>query len=182
MGLVNYRSLPAAGRWFTWLMAVWLIIEIIAYMLRMKGTNNWIVYMMLSFFEILIMTMFYQSIFQNHIAKTICTALAWIGLFVVVGEYSTVQSPDNTLGVLYECAFFVGMGLYAFYEMNVMKQDQKFRLLNSVVIFFFLASGIYYASWKFMEKDTFMMAITAHAYMLIIFYGLFTYSIWKLRD
>jgi hypothetical protein len=182
MGLLNYRSLPNAGRWFTWLMAVWLIIEIIAFMLRIKGTNNWIVYMMLSFFEILLMTMFYQSIFQNHTVKTICTALAWIGLFVIVGEYSMIQSAENTIGVLYECSFFVAMGLYALYEMNVMKHDQRFKFLNSVMIFFFVASGLYAASWKFMERDTFIMAITLHAYMLIIFYGLFTYSIWKLRD
>jgi hypothetical protein len=181
VGLWNYRSLPAAGRWFTWLMAAWLVIEIIAFILRMNGTSNWIVYMMLSFFEILIVTMFYQSIFENGRVKTASTALAWIGLFVVVGEYSTVQSAENTIGVLYECVFFFGMGAYALYEMGRQKISAKFKFLNSVVMFFFLSSGIYYASWRYMEKDTFLMAITVHAYLLLVFYSLFTYGILKLR-
>ena len=105
--------------------------------------SNWIVYMMLSFFEILIVTMFYQSIFENDNVKSVSTALAWIGIFVVVGEYSTVQSPENTIGTLYECVFFFGMGAYAFYEMGRQKISVKFKFLNSVVMFFFLSSGIY---------------------------------------
>ena len=147
----------------------------------MNGTSNWIVYMMLSFFEILIVTMFYQSIFENVRAKTASTALAWVGLFVVVGEYSTVQSAENTIGILYECVFFFGMGAYALYEMGRQKISAKFKFLNSVVMFFFLSSGIYYASWRFMEKDTFLMAITLHAYLLLAFYSLVTYGILKLR-
>ena len=181
-GLVIYRRLPWAGRWLTWLMAVWLVVEIIAFILRLKGNNNWLVYMMLSFFEIIIVTSFYQSIFQNEKVKTICTALAWVGVFVIVGEYSTVQNPVNTIGIFYECVFFFGMGLYTFYEMSLMQTSTKFKFLNSVVMFFFLGSAIYYASWKVMEKDTFMIAITAHAYLLLICYALFTYGIWRLRD
>lgn len=147
----------------------------------MEGASNWIVYMMLSFFEILIVTMFYQSIFQNHHVKTVCTALAWVGLFVIVGEYSTIQSAENTIGIIYECTFFFAMGLYAVYEMSGSNLWSRFKFLNTAVMFFFLTSGIYYASWKFMEKDTFMMAITAHAYLLLICYTLFTYGIWRMR-
>jgi hypothetical protein len=180
-GLIVYRRIPSAGRWLTWLMAAWLAIETVAYTLRIEGKNNWLVYMILSFFEIIIVTMFYQSIFQNEKAKTVCTVLAWAGLFLVVGEYSMVQSPENTIAILYECAFFFGMGLYAFYEMTLMQTSLKFKFVNLVTMFFFLGSAVYYASWKFMEKDTFMLAITAHAYLLIICYGLFTYGIWKLR-
>jgi hypothetical protein len=180
--LVAYRRLPSAGRWLTLLMCVWLIIEAIAYSLRIEGKNNWLVYMMLSFFEIIIVTMAYQSIFQNEKAKTISTALAWVGMFIVVGEYSMVQSAENTIAVLYECVFFIGMGLYTFYEMTHLKTSLKFRFINVVIIFFFLSSCIYYTSWKFMEKDTFMIAITAHAYLLIVCYSLFTYGLWKLRE
>lgn len=162
-------------------MAAWLVFEAIAYMLRMERANNWVVYMMLSFFELIIVTMFYQSIIRDDKVKTACTALAWVGLFVVVGEYSLVQSAVNTIGTLYECVFFFGMGLYAFYEMSLMKASWRFSFVNTIVMFFFLGSAVYYASWKFMERETFMIAITAHAYLLIIFYTLFTYGLWKLR-
>ena len=162
-------------------MAAWLIIETVAYVLRAESKNNWLVYMMLSFFEILIVTMFYQSIFRDEKAKMISTILAWVGLFVIVAEYSMVQSPVNVIGILYECAFFVGMGMYAFYEMSLTKTSPQFKFVNVVVMFFFLGSAVYYASWKFMDNETFMMAITAHAYLLLICYGLFTYGIWKLR-
>lgn len=181
-GLIAYRRLPSAGRWLTLLMCVWLIIEAVAYSLRLEGKNNWLVYMMLSFFEIIIVTMAYQSIFQNEKAKTVCTALAWVGMFIVVGEYSMVQSANNTVAVLYECTFFTGMGLYTFHEMNLLKTSVRFKFINLVIIFFFLSSGIYYASWKFMEKETFLTAITVHAYLLIIGYSLFTYGLWKLRE
>lgn len=180
-GLVAYRRLPSAGRWLTWLMCVWLIVEGIAYSLRIEGLNNWVVYMMLSFFEIIIVTMLYQSIFKNEKAKTITTALAWVGLFIVVGEYSIVQSAENIIAALFECIFFIGMGLYAFYEMTSMKIGDKFVFINIVIMFFFFGSGIYYASWKFLEKDTLMTAIIAHAYLLIISYSLFTFGLWRLR-
>jgi hypothetical protein len=180
--LVTYRRLPAAGRWLTWLMAAWLVIESIAFVLRSEGQNNWLVYMMLSFFEIIIVTMFYQSIFRNENVKTACTALAWAGLFIIVAEYSIVQSPANVIGILYECAFFLGMGLYALYEMTHLKTSLQFKFINVVVMFFFFGSAIYYASWKFMDNETFMTAITAHAYLLIICYGLFTYGLWKLQE
>jgi hypothetical protein len=173
--------LPAAGRWLTWLMAAWLVIEAIAFALRSAGQNNWLVYMMLSFFEIIIVTMFYQSIFRNENVKTLCTVLAWAGLFIIVAEYSMVQSPANVIGILYECAFFFGMGLYALYEMTLQKTSPQFKFINVVVMFFFLGSAVYYASWKFMDKETFLMVITAHAYLLIISYSLFTYGLWKLR-
>src|SRR5688500_15961018 len=87
-GIISFRRLPPAGRWLTLLLLVWLIVETIAYALRMEGQNNWLVYMMLSFFEILILTVFYQSIFREERAKNICTALAWVGLFIIVAEYS----------------------------------------------------------------------------------------------
>jgi hypothetical protein len=180
-GLATYRRLPAAGRWLTWLMAAWLVIEAIAFALRAEGQNNWLVYMMLSFFEIIIVTMFYQSIFRNENVKTLCTVLAWAGLFIIVAEYSMVQSPANVIGILYECAFFFGMGLYALYEMTLQKTSPQFKFINVVVMFFFLGSAVYYASWKFMDKETFLMVITAHAYLLIISYSLFTYGLWKLR-
>jgi hypothetical protein len=181
-GLATYRRLPSPGRWLTWLMAAWLVIETVAYILRVESQNNWLVYMMLSFFEILIVTMFYQSIFKNEKACTVATVLAWVGLFVIVAEYSIDQSPVNVIGILYECVFFFGMGLYAFYEMSALKTSQKFRFVNAVVMFFFLGSGIYYMSWKFMDSETFMTAITAHAYLLLMCYALFTYGLWKLRE
>jgi hypothetical protein len=181
VGFMIYSQLPPAGRWLTWLMAVWLIIEGIAYALRIEGQSNWLVYMMLSFLEIIVVTMFYQSIFRNENAKTICTALAWVGLFIIVAEYSMVQSPENVIGILYECAFFFGMGLYTLYEMKLLKTSLQFKFINAVVMFFFLSSAVYYASWKFMDQETFLTAITAHAYLLILSYGLFTYGLWKLR-
>lgn len=137
--------------------------------------------MMLSFFEIIIVTMFYQSIFRNENVRTLSTALAWVGLFVIVAEYSMDQSAVNTISTLYECAFFFGMGVYTFYEMTLLKTSLKFKFINVVTMFFFLGSAVYYASWKFMDKETFLLAITAHAYLLIICYSLFTYGIWKLR-
>jgi hypothetical protein len=180
-GLIAFRRLPAPGRWLTSLMFVWLIVEAIAYSLRIEGKSNWVVYMMLSFFEIIIMTMLYQSIFKDEKAKTITTALAWVGMFIVVAEYSLVQSAENTIAMLYECVFFIGMGLYAAYEMTLAKTSLKYMFINATVIFFFLGSAIYYASWKFMERDTFMMAVIAHAYLLLVCYSLFTYGLWKLR-
>lgn len=180
-GLISFRRLPAAGRWVTGLMFVWLAVEVVAFELRIQGRNNWLVYMMLSFFEILIVTMFYQSIFQNDKVKTLTTALAWVGLFVVVAEYSIIQSPENIVGILYECVFFFGMGLYAFHEMKLVQALSKFKFLNLVIMFFFLGTAVYYASWKFMEEHIFMLAIIAHAYLLLVCYGLFTYGLWKLR-
>jgi hypothetical protein len=182
-GVVSFRRLPAAGRWLILLLFVWLIVETIAYSLRMEGQNNWLVYMMLSFFEILILTVFYQSIFQDERAKNLCTALAWVGLFIIVAEYSIVQSPENVISVLYECAYFFGMGLYVANEIKYNRIPMRFKWINWSVMFYFLGTALYVASWKYLMKDgaTFMLAVKAHAYFLLVCYSLFTYTIWKLR-
>jgi hypothetical protein len=182
-GIITFRRLPAAGRWLTLLLLVWLIVETIAYALRMEGQNNWLVYMMLSFFEILILTVFYQSIFRDERAKNICTALAWVGLFIIVAEYSIVQSPENVISVLYECAFFFGMGLYVSNEINDERVSIRFKWINGTVMFYFLGTAMYVASWKYLLKDqaNFMLAVNVHAYFLLACYSLFTYYIWNLQ-
>jgi hypothetical protein len=183
-GIVSFRRLPAAGRWLTLLLFVWLIVETIAYTLRTEGQNNWLVYMMLSFFEILILTVFYQSIFQDEKVKNLCTALAWVGLFIIVAEYSIVQSPENVISVLYECAFFFGMGLYVANEINYNRISMRFKWINGIVMLYFIGTALYVASWKYLLKDeaTFMLAVKAHAYFLVVCYSVFTYSIWTLRS
>jgi hypothetical protein len=174
VGVARYSQLPTAGKWLTGLMGIWLLVEIAAYILRIQSINNWFLYMLLSFFELAIITMFYTHIFKRERAKTI----------VIVVEFWLLQEPANTLGILYESLFIISMGLYALYEWIVQHTSGTYNLVNIVMITFFLGSGVYFASTQFLlesNKGLFMLAMKAHAYLLLICYSLFAFGLWRLR-
>lgn len=184
VGLAVYKRLPGPGRWITWLMATWFITECIALYLRKNGYGTWNLYVLLSFAEIVIVTTFYRQIFTNERAKSTAAWLAWIGIAVGITEYAWMAGPANSITMMYECVFFIAMGLYAFYEMFSTRTGETLSQVNFILIVMFLGSGIYFASWHWMRNTEalFKLFAGAHAWLLVICYPLFAYSLWKLQS
>lgn len=183
IGVLLYKRLPSAGRWITWLMTVWLAAETISYLLRIRGITNWNVYMLLSLAELMIVTTFYKQIFVNSKAKRIIVILAWLGMLIAVSEFILMKGPANSVTLLYESVFFIGMGLYASYEIAIAKRSPEFSVLIVGISVLFLGSAVYFSSWNFMKYDEGLFRIfgTAHAYLLIICYSIFSYGLWRLQ-
>lgn len=184
IGMAVYKRLPSPGRLITWLMVTWFITECLALYFRKNGHGTWNIYVMLSLAEIVIVTSFYRQIFISATAKSIIAWLAWIGLAVVITEYAWMNGPSNSITMLYESFFFFGMGLYAFFEMVVNKAPMDFAMVNVCIMVMFVGSGVYFASWHWMrnQESLFRTFAHAHAYLLIVCYSLFSYSIWKLQQ
>lgn len=183
VGVIIYNQLPRPGRYVTWLLAAWFVAEIFAYALRVNGYSNWNVYVLLSFGEIVIITMFYKDIFVSRRIKSIIIWIACMGLGLVSAEYVLSESFDNTFTMLFECLFFFGMGLYAFYEMIIHRTSSEYSLLVGCIMVLFLGSAVYFSTWKFMKHDESLFRLFghAHSFLLVGCYGLFTYSLWRLR-
>jgi hypothetical protein len=181
VGVVFYNRLTRAEQIFTWLLGVWLITESVAFSMATMKIYNWDVYALLSFAEIIIVTLFFRQIFISNYAKKVIVWLAWIGLAIACTEYATVKGPENTITMFYECLFFFGMGLYHFFEMTASDINGKYNLIVTCMMAFFLGSGIYFCSWRFIKYDEslFNLFLYAHAYLLIICYSVFAYSLWR---
>lgn len=182
VGVVRYKKLSEAARRIIWLLLAWLIAETVAQVLARKGIANWNVYVALSFVEIVIITEFYRRVFVSRKAKSLVAWIAWGGLVLVCTEYAISNSPDNMVTMFFECTFFFGMGLFAFYEMVIYKSWQ-YDLLVSCIMLFFLTSAVYFSTWKFMkyDKSLFILFGNVHAFVMIAGYGFFTYSLWRSR-
>lgn len=181
---LNYRRLPKPAKYITWLLVLWLIAETVSYLLRINGLHNWEVYLVVSIVEIVAITAFYRQIFISPKAKKLSVLIAWIAIAVTIAEYAITKAPMNTLTLLFDSAFFFGMGLYGFYEYSLTNGPSEFRLLNISVMILFLGSAVYFSSWKFMKYDEYLFKLygNIHAYFLIGCYTLFTISLWRLRQ
>jgi hypothetical protein len=183
VGVISYKKMPGAGRCATWLMGAWLVAECSAYYLRIQGYTNWIVYVLLSYAEISIVTILFLNIFVSNFAKKITLWLACLGLLIVSLELLIGKGASSSVTIMYESFFFFGMGLYAFYETIVLNAFSKFNLLNIGIMLMFLGSAVYFASWQFMKVDIALFKLfgNAHAVLLIICYSIFTVGLWRLR-
>jgi hypothetical protein len=183
-GIFFYRRLPNAGRYITFLLAGWLIAEIVGQVMARKGIPNWNIYVLLSLFEIVIVTMFFKEVIINRQIKSVFVWMAWIGVAIVIFEYAVSNGPDNTISILFESAFFFAMGLYALYEMFFQKLIVRYSAIVLSLMFYFLGSMVYLTGWKFMKHDLDLLRLfaDAHAYLMIACYLLFAYNLCRLSS
>jgi hypothetical protein len=183
VGIVLYRKLAPAGKYLTLLLVSWFTAELFSYVLRVNGYENWTVYFLLSFAEIVLVTMFYKQIYSNRHAKSIIVWIAWIGIAIVPSEFAIANGPDNTVTMFFECTFFIVMGLYALYEGVFQKSETNYTLVVGCLMIFFLGSAVYFSTWRFMKYDEALFRLFGHVHgvLLIACYLAFSVSLWRLR-
>jgi hypothetical protein len=184
-GVLFYARLPRPGRIITWLFCAWFIAEAIAHFaLRLNGISNWWVYFMVSLVEMVLITLFYKSIYRNTFAKQLIVWLAWLGLVVIFGEYGILHKPMGPISMLYSCIFFFAMGLWTFYEIVMLNAEEAFVWINVGLMLLFMGSAVYFSTWQFMMQDIplFRLFTHVHAYLLVACYLIFTIGLWRSRS
>ena len=183
VGLVVFRKLPDAGKYIVWLIVAWFVAEVLSYITRMMGYSNWSIYLILSFAEIVLVTMFFKKILRNPIAISIISWLTWMGLALVVTESTLSNSANNTITMLYECLLFFSMGLYFLYENVLTKRASEYVALTVCLMTFFLASSVYFTMWRFIknDKELFLIFGNAHGLLLVGCYIVFAFGLWRLQ-
>jgi len=184
IAVVNYRKMPKPAKWILLLLSVWSIGELISFLLRTNGYYNWYVYFAVGVVEIIVIPLFYQSIYISEKAKKAVVFVSVIAVVITIAEYLITGTPMNTVTMLFDSTFFFGMGLYGFYEYSLMNGPPQFRLLNISIMVLFLGSAAYFSTWKFMTYDVALFKLfgTIHGFFLIGCYILFTVSLWRLRQ
>jgi hypothetical protein len=184
IGLFISRRLPKPSRYIIWLLATWLIAETLAYILRVNSISNWWIYILLSLFQIILLTDFFRGIIANSKVKAVFSWLGWLGIAILIVECSIAKGPSSTITSFYEGIFYFGMGLYYFYE-SIFKEGKThdYTFLVVTILMLFLGSTVFLCTWTFMKYDEkiFRLFGDVHAFLLIGCYFLFTLSLWRLQ-
>jgi hypothetical protein len=184
-GLILYKRLPVPCKHIIYLLAIWLVAEILAYILRINSISNWWVYTILSLFQIVFLTDFFRKIIASTSVRPIFSWLGWLGIIILITECSIAKGPSSTITSFYEGIFYFGMGLYYFYESIFTEQKTNdYTFLVATVLLLFLGSTVFLCTWTFMkyEEDLFRLFGDVHAFLLIGCYFLFTLSLWRLQQ